>query len=210
MNNDIEKGLSLTYEIEGLLHLVEHRQFAEIPASVSQLLQQKSAALATLLAQPQTFEDVTPANSQDRTSAEAEDQEKLAETVEYEQAEDSQPDASTPDAYLTKLDEAQAEEDEADNEAALMQKEREKYYGEIAKKRSAGSAILQGFTLQDRYLFTKELFGGSSTAFNVIIDEISTLGSINEVERYLEQKQGLNLHSATGKEFMAKLAHAFK
>lgn len=208
MNNDIQQSISLTYEIEGLLHLIEHRRFQEVPQSVRRLLAQKSAALAALLGQEATFDE--PVENVRPAAPVTTDEQQVAETVAYEQDEDSRPDPSSPSDEETKLDEAQAEEDEADTEAAEAQDDREKYYGEIAKKRSAGTVILQGFTVNDRYLFAKELFHGSSTAFNVIIDEISTLPDIEAAKKYLSEKQGINLESQAAKDFIAKLASAFK
>ena len=217
MNTDIEKCRELVFEIEGLLHVMQQRSLDNLPATVKSLLSKKSAQLAELLqfgvdnsvqAEVETFEAVAEAPAAD-AAAKKEDEEKLAETVEYEQEEDSEPEAGAPDADTTLLDEAQAEEDEADTEAAETEKAREEYYGEIATKKTAGEALRQFFTVNDRYRYARELFGGSIAAFNNIIDEISTFGSLDEISEYLRDRQGIDTTKGAGKEFLAIVSHIF-
>lgn len=242
MNPDIEKALTLTLEIEGLLHLLEHRNLNDMPQTVKKLLKDKSAELAALFSsitvsqekheenipaavaeslpvdknvddtvgqQLESFEAVNLRPDNDDTSMPEPDDERIAETVAYEQEEDSQPQAGAPDAYTTRLDIAQAEEDEADMEDAEIEAARHNYYGEIAQKRSAGAQLAQRFTLNDRYRFTRELFGGSNTAFNVILDEISTFSDLEEVRRYLSDRQGIDTSVGAGKDFLAIISKAF-
>lgn len=220
MTPDIEKALTLVYEIEGLLHLLQHRNINDMPISVKKLLEIKSTALKEMLTagtdsqetkETDTFEIKNPLPEiKKETETTGDDTERLAENVEYEQEEDSAPDAGTPDGYQTKLDIAQAEEDEADTESVQIDDARYKYYGEIAQKRSAGNIILHRFTINDRYRFTRELFGGSTTAFTTIIEEISTFATIDKVREYLTEKQGMDLEHGAGKDFINIIATFFQ
>ena len=242
MNNDIEKALTLTYEIEGLLHLLEHRQLEQLPASIKKLLTSKAEQLRGML----TFNTLTSENknesadtnntsgvenisidasveeevetleamSDNNTPIQTEeamqlDEEKEAETVEFEQMEDSTPDAGVPDAETTRLDEAQAEEDEADTEAAESEKANKNYYGEIVDKHTRGTELMKRFSINDRYRFTRELFGYSTDAFNAILAEISTFSNITEVDNYLNIHQGINTSVGAGKDFLAIIAPVF-
>lgn len=212
MNNDIEQALTLTLEIEGLLHLLQHRGLNNLPESVKHLLNDKITRLASMLAFDidtkvqaaiENFESQsTLQETESVNDSQVTDGELLAETVEYEQEEDSEPKADSPYAYETKIDIAQAEEDEADTEAAEIEDARKDYYGEIMQKRVEGSKLMQRFTLNDRYRFVRELFGGSNTAFNTILEEISTFDSIDKVKEYLENKQGIDFTTQTGKAFL--------
>lgn len=236
MNINTDRCLELAYEIEGLLLLSQNSEGKPLPA-VARLLAQKSAELAELIkileqavAPVNTSASVdvetinpTPVDMENKPSVNNKhtetsatqpqaadiDAERIAETVEYEQREDSQPDAGSPDAYQTKLDEAQAEEDEADTEAAEMDNASRNYYGEIMQKRSDGTRLMQLFTLNDRYRFARELFGNSTTAFNVIIDEISTFTTAAEAIDYLRNRQGIDVNSAAGKDFVAIVSRFF-
>ena len=214
-----DKALSLAYEIEGLLHLLKHRRINDVPDAVKNLLAEKGRQLSAILNEDsnlsveEAVSDAVAASTDtaiskiDSTSFT--DSQRLAETVAYEQEEDSQPEAGAPDAYETKLDVAQAEEDEADTESAEIDAARNDYYAEIAQKRTGGASLAARFTLNDRYRFVKELFGNSNTAFNVILEEISTFGTLKEVKQYLTDRQGINVDSGAGKDFCAILAPAF-
>ena len=213
MNNDIEKSRKLIHEIEGLLHVMEHPAVDDLLPMVKLLLSAKSAELATILQfgvdntvqqELETFES-TRETAEEPTGEE----EALAETVAYEQEEDAEPEAGEPDSYETLLDEAQAEEDEADTETAEAEASRLHYYGEIAQKKTAGETIRQFFTVNDRYRYARELFGGSISAFNTIIDEVSTFDSLDEIQRYLADRQGIDTTKGAGKEFLAIVSHIF-
>ena len=269
MNNDIEKSLSLVYEIEGLLHVMSHRDIQRLPASVRHLLADKSRRLAEMLADtPDTtvqaeveeFERVASAvpvpepeaiaesreddevvvdgveinpgeyieapepvvpesNVEENEDTQVElakpdevlavDEERIAETVEYEQEEDSEPDAAEPDAYQTKIDEAQAEEDEADTETAEIDQAREEYSEVIERKKVSGRQLQAAFSFNERFRFAKELFGGSTTAFSTILEEISTFGTAGEVKTYLSEMQGIDVAVGPGKDFFQKIAPFF-
>lgn len=220
MKTEIEESLTLVYEIEGLLTLLQHRDMVTLPPSVKTLLSEKSARLAKMLAfgvDTQVQEEVEDfekekamEKDEEPLNGQQEDGERLAETVEYEQEEDSQPDAGNPQEDLTKVDIAQAEEDEADTESVEIDQARHDYYGEIARKRTLGSKLMQRFTLNDRFRFTRELFGGSTTAFNTIIEEISTFENLHEVRKYLAEKQGIDITSGAGKEFINTIGASFQ
>lgn len=220
MNPDIEKCLTLIYEIEGLLHVMNHRSIDSLPASVKTLLARKSHTLAEMLSfgvnaevqlAVETFEEQSsPAQDNEVKAEEADDSQRLAETVAYEQEEDSEPDADAADGQLTQLDEAQAEEDEADEENAEIEKSRVDYYGEIAQKKNAGSKLIaQNFTVNERFRYAIALFGGSLTAFNAIIDEVSTFASRREVADYLQKRQNIDINKGAGKEFFEILSRSF-
>lgn len=212
MSQDTEKCLALTLEIEGLLHLLLHRPLNELPPTVKRLLASKSSELATMLAMVDAAgEDVVADNAAvpDGSNKNNENDVLIAGNVEYEQSEDSMPDASQSDAWLTKIDIAQAEEDEADSEAAESERYNNDYYGDIARRRSQANALIQIFTLNDRYRFTRELFGGSSAAFNTILEEISSFGSLSQVENFLSDKQGVDTRQGVGKEFLKILSKHF-
>lgn len=48
------------------------------------------------------------------------------------------------------------------------------------------------FSLNDKFLYIRELFGGNSVAFNKAIDKISEMGSYGQAEKYLIAELKLN------------------
>lgn len=98
-------------------------------------------------------------------------------------------------ASLTKLDEAQAEEDEADSAAAEEEVAREKHTAEIKSSDEAGKKIMKLFSFNDTFRFRRELFGGSDTAMKAILAIIGTMPTFDEAKRYLIEDQGMDPES---------------
>ena len=198
----IDKILKLTYEIEGLLLLFQNRGIDALPTSVKDLLGEKTAQLSEMISASSFAKNETEESF-------ATDEEKLIETVEFEQEEDSEPEAGMPDAYQTKIDEAQAEEDEADSEAAEMQEADNLHSAQINSHIADGAALLKMFTLNDRYRFANELFGGSTTALTAILEDISRFSTLSQVKEYLYFSQGVSQENPAAKEFIEKLSPNF-
>lgn len=224
MIKDIDSVLSLTYEIEGLLLLVKDRGTDSSHVSIYDLLKKKASQLAVDLGgvpernaetKPMVKEPDETSESQDETEStesqtEETDMEKLAETVEYEQEEDSEPEAGNSQQEETKLDEAQAEEDEMDSESAEMSIVAKNNAPEINRKKKEGAQMLKMLTLNDRFRFRRELFGGSDTAMVVTLEEVSNYDNIYEVKKYLMENCGLTADNQILNEFVETIAPFFK
>ncbi len=236
MNTEIDKLISLTYEIEGLLlHLRERGQESMAP-HIRNLLADKGRTLAQMLEsgeiKPKTapasepkevkapLPPVPPAVKPTPAPAPAPIVEEVKETatikemptptepiaeVKTEIYTESAPTMPEPEVKhevkeenipsQTELDEAQAEEDEADSAAAEEAIAQEKHRPEIQASEEAGAKMLKLFTLNDRFRFRRELFGGSDTAMKAILAVIATMPTLDDAKRYLTEDQGMDPES---------------
>ena len=99
-----------------------------------------------------------------------------------------------PDAQIC-INEAEAEEAEADTESAETENARLKQLPEIKSSEEAGAKMLKLLTLNDRFRFRRELFGGSDTAMKAIMAVIATMHNIEDAKRYLTEEQGMDTDS---------------
>ncbi|MDE6271847.1 MAG: hypothetical protein K2M31_02430 [Muribaculaceae bacterium] len=66
------------------------------------------------------------------------------------------------------------------------------------------------FSINDRFLFSREIFGGNLKDFDKCMDEIIMLDSYDEAEEYMMDEWNLDLESKEGISFMAKISKLFK
>lgn len=199
---EVEKILSLIYEMEGLLLLYRERGVDALPDSVRKLLIAKNQQVSEMMGEILSTKATAPTSDTDSA-------EHLAETVEYEQEEDSEPDAGGSNQEEAFLDEAQAEEDEADSENAEIEEARFKDDYFIRKQVKTGNEIMSRLTLNDKFRFAKELFGGSVTALNNVVDAVALFPDLEKVKQYLIEQQGLNPENPATKEFIEILSLNF-
>ena len=77
----------------------------------------------------------------------------------------------------------------------------------IDKKKVAD--IRKAFSLNDRFLYRKELFGGSEEAMNKVVTILNNRQSLDESIQFLEQKLHWNLNDPIVKDFVKKLEMRF-
>lgn len=231
MNTEIDKLISLTYEIEGLLLLLRDRGQESMAPHIRNLLADKGKTLAQMLnvaeskpnpvAAPEPKEEKTPlppippavktaptavtVTEEVKEIKEVAKEEPIAaESVAEVKTEviNEAPKYTEPEVKpeikeenvpsQTELDEAQAEEDEADSAAAEEAIAQEKHRPEIQASEEAGAKMLKLFTLNDRFRFRRELFGGSDTAMKAILAVIATMPTLDDAKRYLTEDQGMD------------------
>lgn len=228
MNTEIDKLISLTYEIEGLLLLLRDRGQESMAPHIRNLLADKGKTLAQMLNVTNDSQKATPAPMQKEEKAplppvppavkpvpvpvaKAEEvkeavkeeptvtesvaevkKEVITEVPKYAEPEAKQEVKEENVPSQTELDEAQAEEDEADSAAAEEAIAQEKHRPEIQASEEAGAKMLKLFTLNDRFRFRRELFGGSDTAMKAILAVIATMPTLDDAKRYLTEDQGMD------------------
>lgn len=224
MNTEIDKLISLTYEIEGLLLLLRDRGQESMAPHIRNLLADKGKTLAQMLNVTNDSQKVAPAPVQKEEKAplppvppavkpapvpvakveEVKEEPTVTESVaevkkevitevpKYAEPEAKQEVKEENVPSQTELDEAQAEEDEADSAAAEEAIAQEKHRPEIQASEEAGAKMLKLFTLNDRFRFRRELFGGSDTAMKAILAVIATMPTLDDAKRYLTEDQGMD------------------
>lgn len=235
MKTDIDKLISLTYEIEGLLLLLRDRSQESVAPHIRNLLSDKGRILAEMLnsnetpvmvnipaekdstSKPETAITTTAATETITLPPVAKAEEVAAESaspmpihpqpakqpsVIEIKAEMPLPEAEKciqdkTDAEEEKLPDAQIciNEAEADTESAETENARLKQLPEIKSSEEAGAKMLKLLTLNDRFRFRRELFGGSDTAMKAIMAVIATMHNIEDAKRYLTEEQGMDTDS---------------
>lgn len=69
--------------------------------------------------------------------------------------------------------------------------------------------IFRAFSINDAFLFRREIFGGSRQRFTDAVERVSTLPDRQALQEYLVESLGLNLNKTPGKEFYQSLAVFF-
>lgn len=171
---NIDDALRLTLEIEGLLLLMKQRE-ESAPAETAQLLSEKINALAAF---------------------NCDDQEVIA-SAEFEEQEDADVPLSEPEPEpepVTAMDSEAADEDaereveatelEVDEEASVTPSaEPVRLEDKIASHTAAD--LRRALTVNDRYLFCRELFDMNNNHLNRTLDMISTMESLDEAKEYI-------------------------
>lgn len=67
--------------------------------------------------------------------------------------------------------------------------------------RIAPSALRQAFSINDAFLFRREIFGGSKESFDEALAHMANLNSRRALQEYLVEDLGLNLNESPGREF---------
>lgn len=65
------------------------------------------------------------------------------------------------------------------------------------------------FTVNERYLYARELFGGKTERFNNALNEVASMDSIEEAEEFFYSELGLDPDSETTVAFMDKITAYF-
>ena len=240
MKTDIDKLISLTYEIEGLLLLLRDRSQESVAPHIRNLLSDKGKILAEMLnsnettvmanipaekdstSKPETAITTTAATEIITLPPVAKAEEVAAEPpspmpihpIHPQPAEqpsmiEIKAEMPLPEAEKSIQDKTDAEEEklpdaqtcineaeaEADTESAETENARLKQLPEIKSSEEAGAKMLKLLTLNDRFRFRRELFGGSDTAMKAIMAVIATMHNIEEAKRYLTEEQGMDTDS---------------
>ena len=66
------------------------------------------------------------------------------------------------------------------------------------------------FSLNDRFLFMRELFGGDKAAFDVAMDRVAAMSGFAEAQAYLESEFGLNAERDIDADFFSQIEDYFK
>lgn len=157
--NEVKALLSTCYELEGLLSLTLQREDST-PDEVYNMIDAKIAKIGSLdifLSEEADVEEVElVASGTKKNSASEQDMKKVSESAEYEQVELADEDD---------IDKGQTIDSEIDNVAAEV--------------------VLPQFSINDRYLFIRELFNGSEADFDDALESIGEMDTDSEVEDFL-------------------------
>ncbi|MDE7160250.1 MAG: hypothetical protein K2O24_05350 [Muribaculaceae bacterium] len=160
-----ESLLDRVYELEGLLHLALERD--EIPERLDQLIADKALRIA------EPFADrIAPAPAPAAPSP-VEEEEAHPYESPYKEPQEEEPEEEP---------EVEAEEFEEYSEAPMAEDEP---VAEVERQ-----PLRRHFSLNDRFRFSRELFGGSPARFDEILHVLDGMDSAAEAEAYLCDELG--------------------
>lgn len=209
---ELKQLLDSTYELEGLLTLALSRTGA--PDRVHRLIESKAYAIAdqaALAASPQQEgEDMAPDEAAEAVSAEFEMRE---DADEPEPESKSQPSASPIIMNETAPEPAPLPEPKKPmaKPTEMTRREEQPMTGieeqpEATKRRKG---LRNCFSLNDRFLFRRELFGGDDAEFNAAIDRLAGFNSLSEAEDYIYNELQFDPDSEAVKSYIGILENYY-
>lgn len=133
-------------------------------------------------AEAEVEEEITKA---EETETPAKPDVALGESASTEEREEAEAAPEDEPEDLNRVDMQQAEEDEMDSAASEAETWESHHSAEIAEAKSDGAELRKYFTLNDRFRYRRELWGGSDVAYQAGIAQIASMKSLSEVKRYL-------------------------
>lgn len=115
-----------------------------------------------------------------------------------------------PDAYDVPIHGTVVEDDAEAAEVAATEEIADPQPEPVKIETTARGDIRANLTLNDKFLFKRELFGGNDREFNETLDLISSMGSLDEAEEYIFHDLAWDPDSAVVKEFHGLIYNYFK
>lgn len=202
---EIQDLLDQTYELEGLLHLALARE-EDMPEALPRLIRSKIATLAA-----ESTEGTEAADSTDGYE--------LSENYEHY---DSERIEGAEDGFngldLTKEEPSDNDISEHSENSEVSERSKKSEHSELSdyshsadiKIKPENSASPVAFSLNDRFLFTRELFGGSRAEFDNALNRLAGMESFEEAEEYFYDDCGFNPKDETVADFMRIVASYLK
>lgn len=220
LKEDLLNMLDIAYELEGVLHLALTRG-DDMPEALPQIIREKVEELYDWLPEENYVLEENPAqeNTDSRHCEFRTGQEDTVDDTVDDIADDTVADTednTADDTVDDIVDEAEeetvydAEEDaEEDIVDGIEEEFEEDAVEEIARNRdrlradtTLGDKNPPAFSLNDRFLFTRELFNGSRKKFDEALDRLAQFDSIEEAEAYFYDDCALDPSEETVIDFM--------
>lgn len=181
MTQVIEQIIRLNVEFEGVLRVAAARPSDEALAAAAEKLEQINSLFSELKAT-------------ESTEASSEHSEISENSECSEAATEPAPLATEPIAAVEAIEAIEAPEASECSEPAPVPAFRD---------------IRKNLTINDKFLFKRELFNSSNEEFNDTLDLISTMHSLAEAEEYLYEDMALDPDNDTVKDFIALVTNYF-
>lgn len=141
----------------------------------------------------------------------AETSDEDAESVCEEVNEQQEPTAEAADDAAEEPVTDTVAESEADSEAVSESEHEAESEVEATPEDPHGCGVpyaelRRAFSLNDVFLYRRTLFGGSAARFDAALQAVASMSGVEELRRYLVEVEGVNLKSASAKDFIAVLS----
>ncbi len=194
--HDKEALLDRVYELEGLLHLAITRE--DCPARLDDMIRLKGQRIAEIIAAggernlaeepeydlplPESQPDAAPMLEEEEMMAEAREASDVAEAPVTPADKPAGTGADAEDAPVTTVEKAIAEATVFEEEEDAI----ERPVAPIEKPTGTGTAPLRSrFSLNDRFRFSRELFGGDTKRFDATVEKLNSFANPEDARDYI-------------------------
>lgn len=192
----LSEMLDLTYELEGLLHIGVSRSM--VPPRLNHLIVNKLNAIVALADEPPAPSGKEMKESVDAPACEKAEDESIEEEAAPSAVE------SRDGFYEEEIEEEPIQKvvprSVAEPLAAPLPEEAKK--NDAPRLAPAGGRL---FSINDRFLYARELFNGRVADFDKAINVAITLDSPEEAEEYFTSEYNFNLENPMAVEFLEKI-----
>jgi len=196
----IRNLISLSIEIEGLLRVLEENPSAE----AKDLLEEKFEQFSQIFYSE--IPSITiPEQKQDTGIAKAVEKVESVESAESVDTTQIVEDSHIPEITATT---GVSENPEIDESVDFSEPTDTIKVDEMLSRREARD-LTRAFTLNDKFRFTRELFGGNKSEFADTLNMIMAMHSLDEANDYLVTDLGIDPESEAGADFMAIITNHF-
>lgn len=193
MDNIFDRLIRLNIRLEGALRVAADRQSPEAVDEAARTFE----AMKPLFAQLLTPAAATEAGADEATTV------KCEEAVNAENDPEPEPDtAAVPDAPVVESD----SEAEAEAEAEAKAPATAPAAGQHTR---TATDLRKMFTLNDTFLFRRELFGGDNAEMTDTLELIASMRSLDEVEEYVYDDLQWNPEDDNVSDFMCIVSNFF-
>lgn len=225
----LSEMLDLTYELEGLLHIGVSR--SSVPPHLNQLIVNKLNAIVSLADDPaeeSEYHRLKEAYKEDLKEEAAKEAAENEDAAEYDEESEEAPAVEANEEPAEENIKEKHQEDIESKESAPEEKKEVKKEEIKDKKEEIKEEIVEEkiieksaptnkapqqsgrlFSVNDRFLYARELFGGNLKKFDAAIDGVITLDNYDEAEEYFVSEWGIDPESPTGMRFLATISKMY-
>lgn len=221
--NNLKTLLDRVYELEGLIHLALSRTDSESKENIARLIAAKGEAVSRALAAFEETAVAVDASAPEGPDPLAEAEELISYSIEEEEESSEVPADSTPSETYDQPESSGSEETPAPEEdtrdipvtqenslASDSDNIPDNSDNDNSDKTESSPRRLRSlFTINDRFRFARELFGGSTRRLDDSLTYLDVAIDFNEVEDFFLTEQGLDPDSEVTREFLEILSRAF-
>lgn len=188
---DINQLVQLNVELEGLLKVLLDRKSIHAKSLLAEKFEQYSTLIRRFLAEEEGGESVPEA---------------VVESVADEASD------VLAEGHQVEVKDQEAEDSEVEDQDDLAAEAIERGENELSHMvdREPNPNVLKAFSLNDKFLYTRELFHGDDRDYSDTLTLISEMDSYEEAEEYLVHDLMWDPENTNVKSFLAVLAKAFK
>lgn len=195
---NLQRMLELTYELEGLLEISVRKD--ELPESMRSMLLAKLDSIRTIM---DSESDSVPAPAEERIGKSYND---ISDDFKDEDIDEIREDIVDEDNDEIKS----VIVDETDDDIENMEVSPTDSVGDDVTKRGGVKESRMIFTLNDRFLYSKELFNNDIDSFDRALTAMASCENYDEAEEYFYSEWGLDPSEPVVEDFLLLVSKYFK